>query len=69
MKPTLPMEIQLLLPEDIVRVINSFVPHLKKEKIQGVSPSLQSEISKIQRCFVSGKNEMYLKGFDDFILD
>lgn len=69
MKPTLPMEIQLLLPEDIVRVINSYVPHLKKQKPTSISPSLQTEISRIQRSAICGKNEMYLRGFDDFILD
>lgn len=65
MKPTLPKEIQDILPDDIIRIINSFVPHLSKKK----SPSLQHEIMKLQRSPIRGKNEMFLKGFDEFILD
>lgn len=69
MKPTLPTEIQDMLPEDIVKVINSFIPHFPKKKSPTVSPSLQSQLMKLQRSPIRGKNEMYLKGFDDFILD
>jgi hypothetical protein len=70
MKPQLPVEIQDLLNYDVICVIYSFVPHLpKKEKPKEVSLSLQYHIMKIQRSPLRGKNEMYLKGFDDFILD
>jgi hypothetical protein len=69
MKPRLPMEIQDFLPDDIIRIINSFVPHLQKKKTPKVTPSLQYEIMKIQRSPIRGKNEMFLKGFDEFILD
>jgi hypothetical protein len=69
MKPTLPMDIQDMLPDDIIRVINSFIPHLRKKQSPKLSPSLQYHLAKIQRSPLRGKNEMYLKGFDDFILD
>jgi hypothetical protein len=69
MKPTLPIEIQDVLNDDVIRVIYSFVPHLRKKQSPKVSPSLQYHLAKLQRSPLRGKNEMYLKGFDDFILD
>lgn len=70
MKPELPMEIQLLLPEDVVWVIQQFVPHLPKQKKQGpASPGLQAQLERLQRSPLLGKNEMYLRDLDDFILD
>ena len=68
MKPRLPIEIQDILNDDVIRVIYSFVPHLPKKVSPKVSPSLQYEIMKLQRSPKRGKNEMYLRGFDDFIL-
>lgn len=67
MKPELPMTIQLKFPVEIVSVINSFVPHFPKKK--EVSPTLQRELERIQRSPLKGKNEMYMKTFEDFILD
>jgi hypothetical protein len=67
MKPELPKEVQDLLPKEIVNHIRRFVPHIKKD--QPVSPSLIRELERIQRSPLHGKNEMYLKGFDDFILE
>ena len=69
MKPSLPIEIQDILNDDVVRVIYSFVPHLPKKVTPKTSPSLQYHIMKLQITPIRGKNEMYLKGFDDFILD
>ncbi len=68
MKPRLPSEIQELFPDDVIRRILTFVPHLRKEKPFPTSPSLQRELERIQRSPLRGKNEMYLKEFDDFIL-
>jgi len=68
MKPELPREIQMLLPEDIVWYIRQFVPHLPK-KSPTSSPNLHRELERIQRSPLRGKNAMYLKGFDDFVLD
>lgn len=67
MKPQLPDSIRLRFPPEIVHIINSFVPHLPIKKIP--SPSLQREIKRLQYSYLSGKNEMYLKEFDDFVLD
>ena len=70
MKPELPKEIQELLPEHLVCHINKFVPHFpKKRKPTAVSPSLQKELTRIQKSPLRGKNEMYMKEFDEFILD
>jgi hypothetical protein len=64
-KPRLPPEIQAILPSDVIHIIQSFVPHLPPTPKP--SPSLQRELQKIQKT--GSNNAMYLKGFDDFILD
>jgi hypothetical protein len=66
MKPELPKEIQALLPEYVVCHIQKFVPHIKKSPPP--SPSLLRELDRIQRSPLRGKNEMYMKDYDDFIL-
>lgn len=67
MKPQLPDEIRLKFPSEIIHIISSFVPHLPPKK--QTSPSLQRELKRLQCSPLRGKNEMYLKGFDDFVLD
>ncbi len=54
------------LPEDIIRVIDSFFPYPKKKKI---SPSMQKELKKIQTMHIRNKPTMYLKDLIDFCLD
>lgn len=66
MKPELPREIQNLLPKDVVALIRSFTPHIQKSNPP--SPGLQRELERIQRSPARGRNEMYMKGLDDFIL-
>jgi len=68
MKPRLPSEIEAFLPDDILFVISTYLQHLRKPKIKPISPSLQKELTKLQGCDLFGKNEMYLKDLDDFIL-
>ena len=67
MKPELPYEIRSQLPSVIVWLIRSFTPHIEKEKT--LSPNLQRELERIQLSPLRGKSKMYMKGFDDFILD
>ena len=67
MKPKLPDEISRTLPTDLLHHIYSFVPHLPVVKPKH-SPSLQRELERIQRSPLLGKNEMYLRGFEEFIL-
>lgn len=67
MKPELPKEIQKLFPVEIIQHIRSFVPHTPKKT--PLSPSLLRELDRIQRSPLRGKNEMYLRTFDDFILE
>lgn len=67
MKPQLPDQIRLKFPPEIVHVISSYVPHLPPKKYP--SPSLQRELKRLQVSPLRGKNSMYLKDFDDFVLD
>jgi len=69
MKPQLPMEIQRLLPEEIVRLIDSFVPHLKKAPTPVASPSMERELRNLQSKHYHGCTGMYLQDLEDFILD
>ena len=67
MKPELPPEIVKQLPEDVVRHIMSFVPHLKKTPTPKPSPSLQSALKSLGSY--DGCDGMYLRDLDDFMLD
>jgi len=69
MKPQLPKEIQCLFPEELVRLIDSFVPHLKKPPTPKPSPSLEREVRLIQSKYLHGCTGMYLEDLEDFILD
>lgn len=66
MKPELPREIQKLLPKEVIGIIRSFTPHYARPTPS--SPGLQRELEKLQRSPNRGKNEMYMKGLEDFIL-
>ena len=73
MKPELPKEIQSLLPQAIIYKINSYVPHLPKPKppsmVCSYSPELAKNLQRIQQNALKGKNNMYLRELDDFVLD
>lgn len=58
-----------ILPLDLVYVIHSYLPKPVKPKKKEVSPSLQKELQKIQSIELKGKNAMYMKDFEDFVLD
>lgn len=58
-----------ILPMDLVYVIYTFLPKPPKKKKEQVSPSFQKELQKIQSLELKGKNGMYMKGLDDFVLD
>lgn len=64
-KSRLPREIELKFPSEIVHVIYSFLPHNPKSPVP--SPQLQKELQKLQQG--DKKTPMYLKGFEDFVLD
>ena len=68
-KPQLPEEVQLLLPEVLVWLINSYVPHLPKKPSPKSSPSLEKELTRLQNCKLKGKSAMYMYDLDDFVLD
>ena len=54
--------------EDVVRLISRFVGYPKKKKTK-YSPTLQKELMKLQNSPFLGTDPMYLREFDDFILD
>lgn len=56
-------------PTEIVKLIHQFAPKPKKKKSPPCSPSLQKELQRIQLLNLKGKNNMYLRNFDDFCLD
>ena len=71
MKPQLPPEIAKCLPDDIVLHIQSFVPHLPKPKIVktlSVSPNMERDLLLIQNKILNGKDNMFMRDLDIFIL-
>ena len=72
MKPRLPPEIVDMLPTEIVHLINTYVPHLPKPKTPPsaftVSPNMERDLRAIQKKHLRGKNEMYLRELDGFVL-
>ena len=84
MKPQLPECLCALLPDDVLGVINSFVPHLpkpKKNKRKGsmdsstsgtssvsLSPNAERDLRLIQRRAMRGMDAMYMRDLEDFIL-
>jgi hypothetical protein len=68
-KPTLPQEIALQFPVDVLRVINSFVPHTPKIVTPDGSPSLKRELLRLQNKMLSQRSAMYMYELEDFMLD
>ena len=63
-KPRLPRDVELQLPEEIVRLIYTYVP--KRTKPKPLPSGLQACIEKMQRS--PKRNSMDLYGLDDFVL-
>jgi hypothetical protein len=64
----LPQEIKDTIPDDIVGVIESFLPkRSKKRKI--FKQSIQREIEKLQKLKLKGMNHMFLKEFGGLVID
>ena len=81
MKPQLPECLCALLPDDVLGVINSFVPHLpkpKKNKRKGsidstassvsLSPNAERDLRMIQRRALKGMDAMFMRDLEDFVL-
>ena len=71
MKPQLPSRVEAELPDDILKRIYMFVPHFQKKKhtkVCSISPTMEKDLRLIQNSKLFGKNEMYMRDFDDFIL-
>jgi hypothetical protein len=64
----LPQEIKDKIPDDIVGVIESYMPkRSKKRKI--MKQSIQREIEKLQKLKLKGMNDMFLKEFGNLVID
>ena len=63
MKPRLPLHIEYKLPQEVVRRIYCFVPHIKRKP---ASPGLQKNLEKLQRSPKMTSMGMY--GLEDFTL-
>jgi len=63
-KPRLPRDVELQLPEEIVRLIYTYVP--KRTKPKSPPAGLQACLEKLQRS--PKRNAMDLYGLDDFVL-
>jgi hypothetical protein len=68
MRPRLPLELERMLPSELVHLIYTYVPHEKKQVIK-YDFTLQKELTKIQVSPKSGKIATYMKGLEDFCLD
>jgi hypothetical protein len=72
MKPQLPPLLTFSLSEDVVRMIYSYVPHFRKQRksksVCSVSPNMQRDLRRIQSTTLKGKNEMYMRDLEDFVL-
>jgi septation ring formation regulator EzrA len=64
----LPQEIKDKIPDDIVGVIESFMPK-KSKKRKIFKQSIQREIEKLQKMKIKGMNDMFLKEFTDLVID
>ena len=68
MRPKLPRPIEDDLPDYVLGIIYSYVPHTKRPKKEH-SPSLQRELERVQNIQLKGKSANYMKGFSNFCLD
>ena len=57
-----------ILPFDVIKYIDRFVPYDKPKK-DNISPSMQKELYRIQTLSLRGKSPMYMKDLIDFCLD
>ena len=68
MRAKLPRPIEDLLPDYILGIIYSYLPHIRRVKKKH-SPTLQKELTRIQYTRLSGKSAMFMRGLSDFCLD
>jgi len=68
-KAKLPEEVALCFPSDVLKRIDSYLPHIKKEKSPKTSPNLEKELRRLQSKCLKGMSPMYMMDLEDFILD
>ena len=74
MKPQLPPCLCDQLPDDVLRLIQTFGPHLPKPKpvkprsSPSLSPNAERDLRVIQSKALRGVDGMYMRDLEDFIL-
>jgi len=70
-KSRLPDFIANLLPLDVIWYISTFVPHMEKRQTTYTygNLTLQKDLKRLQNRKLKGKNEMYMRDLEEFMLD
>ena len=63
----LPQEIKDKIPDDIVNLIESYLP--KKRKKGPINQSIQRELEKLGKLKLKGMKDTYLREFSAFLVD
>jgi hypothetical protein len=57
------------LPEDILRTILTYIPQPIRKTPVRLSPSAERDLRKIQKSMLRGKNDMYMRDLEEFLLE
>jgi len=73
MKPRLPSDYEARLPDEVLQYLYTFVPHIVKKKsppqtLCRYSPNMERDLRLLQSRDLRGKDNMFLRDLDDFIL-
>lgn len=57
------------LPDDVLREILTYIPPPPRKWTPRLSPNAERDLRKIQKSMLRGKNELYMRDLEDFLLD
>lgn len=57
------------LPDDLLRLLVTYIPPRPRKWTPRLSPTAERDLRKIQKSMLRGKNELYMRDLDDFLLD
>ena len=63
----LPQQIKDTIPDDIVNLIESYLP--KKKKKGAINQTIQRELEKLGKMKIKGMKGMYMREFSAFVVD